>query len=162
MENLGHIEAIIKAEDAAKFTKLVNEVCKTEDFYHSEIIPRINGDVTSKLHLTFLYGIVDEKIDRAEVDAKLASLDIKTLKLGKLFLKNGYKGEYQILMVEVIDEDGSLASTAKSFNTFDQNPFNRYEFRPNITLAYVQPSFLLKGAFDYPKEIEIEEIHYKK
>ncbi len=162
MENLGYIEAVIKTEDAAKFTQLVNEVCRAEDFYLSEIIPRINGDVTSKLHLTFLYGIVDEKIDRAEVDAKLAALDIKTLKLGKLFLKNGYKGEYQILMVEVIDEDGKLATTAKSFNSFDQNPFNRYEFRPHITLAYVQPTFLLKGEFDYPKEVAIEQIKYNK
>ncbi len=162
MENLGHIEAVIKAEDAAKFTKLVSEVCKEEDFYRSEIIPRINGDVTSKLHLTFLYGIVDEKIDRAEVDAKLSALDIKTLKLGKLFLKNGYKGEYQTLMVEVIDDEGKLATTAKSFNTFDQNPFNRYEFRPNITLAYVQSTFKLEGEFDYPKEVAIEQIKYSK
>ncbi len=162
MGNEGHVVAVIEKDTASKFTELVNQVCKPSDFYKSDTVPRINGNVTDKLHLTFVFGLLDDHINRDSMKTRLDSLDVKTIKLGRLFVKTGFQGMYKVLMVEVIDEDGSLASIAKSFNVFDQDPFRRYEFKPRITLAYVQPDYQLpEGNFDYPKDLPIEEIIYK-
>lgn len=161
MSNLGYIEVIFNEEDIQVFRNIVKELCDESNLYYSDVVHHIKGDVSLKLHLTLFYGLIDEKLDRRKIDEYIKEIKIQKLKLGKIFLKPGYLNLYQILMVEVLDEDGELSAISKRFKDFEHD-ISVKEFKPHLTLAYVNPEFNLTKQPDFPKEIEIKEIKYSK
>ena len=108
MSNFEHIEIVFKKKDVLIFQRLTKSLCKKNDLYFSDIIKSIKGDVSSKLHLTIFYGLVHEKLDKVRLDKHIKQIKIPTLKLGNLFLMSGYKNLYQVLSVEVLDENNKL------------------------------------------------------
>lgn len=161
MEGLSYVEITFNQDEVNSFKELVNSVCKPEDFYTSDTISRINGDVTSKLHLTLYYGLIDQQINEKEIKNHVSQIDITTVKLGKPFLKVGFKGLYKILMIEVLDEDNKLKEAHESLKQFahvETSPV----FMPHITLAYVQPEYEIGDITEYPTELTVSRIRYSE
>ena len=162
MSNFEHIEIVFKKKDVLIFQRLTKSLCKKNDLYFSDIIKSIKGDVSSKLHLTIFYGLVHEKLDKVRLDKHIKQIKIPTLKLGNLFLMSGYKNLYQVLSVEVLDENNKLKEIAKSFKKFPFEESVQLGFKPHLTLAYLKPNFKPGEVPSLPKEISVKKIQYSR
>lgn len=158
----GYVATTFAGEDIESFQDLAKRIAQREDLYYSNTVDYIQGDVSSKLHLTLFYGLLDEKIDRDEMNTYLASIDVpQALTLGGLTVKDEYKGYCQILWVDVLDKDGKLREISESFRRFPYEESVQLGFVPHLTLAYVRNGYQLPGEIpDYPKEIKTERIKY--
>lgn len=161
MEGLSYVEILFNQDEIKSFKEVVNKVCKPEDFYYSDTISRISGDVSDKLHLTLFYGLIDQQINAKEMSNHLGTLSFKTVKLGKPFLKIGYKGLYKILMIEVLDEDGQLAAAHESLKQFAHMETSQV-FLPHITLAYVNADYEISDVSGYPTELSVDRVRYSE
>jgi 2'-5' RNA ligase len=161
MEGLSYVEITFNDQEVQSFKELVNSVCKPEDFYYSDTISRIHGDVTEKLHFTLYYGLIDQQINEKEIKNHLSTLDIKSIRLGKPFLKVGFKGLYKVLMIEVLDEDKKLEEAHNSLKQFAHMETSQI-FLPHITLAYVQPEYEIGDVSGYPTELTVKRIRYSE
>jgi 2'-5' RNA ligase len=161
MEGLSYVEITFNDEEVKSFKELVNTVCKPEDFYRSDTIARINGDVTDKLHLTIFYGLIDQQINENEIKKHIATFDIKSIKLAKPFLKTGFKSLYKVLMIEVLDEENILLDSHNSLKQFAHMETQQV-FLPHITLAYVQPEYEIGDVTGYPTELTVKRIRYSE
>lgn len=157
----GYIAATFSDKDKERFQRLTVELCKEGDLYRSESVDYVNGDVSSNLHLTIFYGLVDEKVDKDKLKAHIENLHLDKLKLGDLFLRQTPEGNYQILWVVVADEDNKLKDAVESFKDFEHEDSVQLEFMPHLTLAYVGPEYALPESFpEYPREMQVEGIRY--
>jgi 2'-5' RNA ligase len=137
-------------------------LCNEKDFYYSDIVSSINGDVSYKAHITLFYGFTKE-VDEKVIEKHIQSLRIKKIKLGKSFLLPGWKNSYQILCIEILDCNQELKTISDSFKKFDYVEKVLYpDFKPHITLAFVNSDFIIKHTFQIPKIISIKEIKYIK
>jgi 2'-5' RNA ligase len=160
MKDYGYISILFQENDVKIFKNIIANVCSQEDFYYSEIRESISGDVTAKLHLTIFYGLIAEKIDKTKMKRHLESIKLESLKLGKIFLKSGYQNLYQILEVEVLDENNVLKEIYESFKVFSYEESVQLEFKPHLTLAYVKSDYQLSKIPEYLNTIKIKEIKY--
>ncbi len=159
----GYIAATFSDKDKEPFQRLTEELCKEGDFYRSESVDYINGDVSSDLHLTIFYGLVDEIVDKDKLKAHVENLHLDKLKLGDLFLRQAPEGNYQILWVMVADEDNKLKDAAECSRDFEHEDSVQLEFMPHLTLAYVRPEYTLLETFpEYPREMQVDGIRYFK
>ena len=160
MTDFGYIAAEFEDKEIVVLQKLVKKICKQDDFYYSNVVDYIKGDVTKNLHLTIFYGLIDNKIDKVKLNRYIRGIKLKTFKLGKCILVPGYKDLYQSLRIEVLDKDKNLQMISDSFKKFNYEKSVQLEFRPHLTLAYVKPDFKLGSSYVFPKEINIKEIKY--
>ena len=117
--------------------------------------------MSSDLHLTIFYCLVDEEIDKDKLRTHIESLHLDTLKLGELFLRQTPDNKYQILWVAVSDDGGQLQNIAESFKNFVHEDSVQLGFIPHLTLAYVNPEYTLPSPPPkYPHEIKVEEVKY--
>lgn len=161
MPDFGYINAVINPNDIAFFQKLVRNICKPDDLFYSDKIGYIKGNVSADLHLTIFYGLISQKINKNKLNKYLKNIRIKTLTLGKILLMPGYKNEYQILYVEVLDKKKGLAKIAETFKQFPYEKSVQFpEFIPHLTLAYVKPSFKLPHLPDFPRTIKVKAVKF--
>lgn len=160
MVEYGYVSASFPERDVDLFQGVVRETCKEGDFYRSDVIEYINGDVSSDLHLTIFYGLINDKVNRLDLEKHIQGIELKKLNLGKLILMQRHKDLYQILAVEVLDKDKSLEAIANSFTRFPYEESVQLGFMPHLTLAYVRPEFKLVISPDFPKEIVVKGIRY--
>lgn len=156
MYDYGYIAALFLCKDTFFFQKLVKKILLPTDFYS------LKGDVTHKLHLTMFYGILENNLDKNQMDKYIKSIKLKTVKLGGLKLMQGYQ-DFQVLHVEVLDEAGDLEQIHKSLKLFPFDPSTQpLRFIPHIALAYVKPTFKLRDDINIriPKELKIKKIKY--
>jgi hypothetical protein len=159
----GYVASDVREDDKLKIKEILNNLCSTSDYYYSDVVPHIAGNVADKLHLTFYYGLLDNQIDMQSLNEFLGKIELSNLELGELHLKSGYQNLYQILWINVIDSEGKLAQISKQISKF--NPADadiNYTFLPHITLAYVQPEFKIKSQIQLPKYINMTNISYFK
>jgi 2'-5' RNA ligase len=157
-----HVAATFTESDIKPFQKLTRSITKREDFCYSDTIDYVRGDVSSKLHMTIFYGLVDEKIDKTEMNAFISNLIMpEVLVLGGLTVRKEYNGFCQILWVDVLDSNGMLRKISESFKRFPFEESVQLGFIPHFTLAYIRNGYQLPDEIpDYSKEIKIERIKY--
>jgi len=164
MNQFGYIEATFSRKDLLTFASLVTDLCTRDDFYYSNVVDYIRGDVSSKLHITIFYGLINEDIHTYALRKDVRNITLKTLKLGKLFLVPGYKKMYKILCLEVLDKDNRLKHIHEHFKSYKFNQSVQHKkFMPHLTLAYVKPSFELKQHIRlFQKTIRVKQWRYSK
>jgi 2'-5' RNA ligase len=161
MTDYGYVSLILDTEKIKSFQDLLQKICAPDDLYYSEWV---HGDVTEELHLTLFYGLINEKLDKEKLQSHLDSIKVKSLKLGKIVLIPGYQNQYQVLMIEVLDDGGELKRIHESFKQYDFEPSVQHpQFRPHLTLAYLKPDFKFKNApIVSLSEINVSEIKYNE
>lgn len=160
MIEYGYVSVLFSKRDVRCFRRVVKQICKQDNFYYSDVVDYIKGDVSLDLHLTLFYGLVDQKIDKFKLNEHIKKIDLKSIKLGNIFLKSGYKNLYQILCIEVLDDNGGLKCLSDSFEVFDHEKSVQLEFKPHLTIAYVRPNFNLEYSPVLPKELKVSKIVY--
>lgn len=80
MKALEYIYIEFYEEEIEFFQKLVESLCKKDDFYYSDVVHRINGDVKSKLHLTIFYGLIKNHVDINKIKIHLDKTNINKYK----------------------------------------------------------------------------------
>lgn len=156
MYDFGYVAATFFPEDIQELKELVEEACSSEDFYEQK------GDVTHKSHLTFLYGICENELDRGELESYIKSIDLKELKIDGLILIPAHK-DFQVLSLNVVDSNGRLKSIHEDLKQFPFEPTVQFEtFVPHLAIAYVKPNFKLdqNKKLDIPTKLRIKEIKY--
>jgi hypothetical protein len=85
-------------------------------------------------------------------------LKIDEIKLGNLFLLNGFERLYKILCLEVIDESGILSDFSAKIGVMSGY---RYDFRPHLTLSYVKNDYILSQNVNYKKTLDVSSVVFK-
>lgn len=157
----GYISIQFYKSDVDIFKNIIRNICGQNDFYYSDVIDYIQGDVTSNLHLTLFYGLLNKKDDVSKINNQIKKIGLKSVDLGKIFLMSGYKSLYQILCVEILDNNNKLKDFSEIFQQFNYEPSVQLpDFKPHLTLAYVKPNFQLGKIVKYFNSIKIKEIKY--
>lgn len=161
MNNLGYVEVKIDKTGTEIFHQLVMRICNKDDFYKSDVVNYINGDVTSKLHLTIFYGCNATGKQLKMLKNYVNKINLPELKLDKLFLLPGYQNLYQILCVKVIDKDNKLKKIYQDISNYGHDPkIIHSKFLPHLTLAYVRSDYKIPPKFTVPKLVKIKSIGY--
>lgn len=157
----GHISIRLYQQDIKIFQKITASICGQSDYYYSDSIDYIQGDVSKNLHLTIFYGLTDNQKNRNKINDLIKKSNLTSMDLGKIFLMPGYKDLYQVLCVEVLDQDHKLLNYSNSFKNFNYDSSIQHpNFTPHLTLAYVKPNYQLKNIPLYPNILKIKEIKY--
>lgn len=159
-KQFAYVELVFYKNARKHFKKMVKDVVSKNQFYYSDVVSRIQGDVTDKIHFTLFYGLDESVMNNKELKKLIKNTKIKELKLKKLVLFDGYQGLYKVLCVEIEDEDKSLSSLSKNMLNFEHDEeLGKREFKPHITLAYVQPDYVLPEAYKMEKDtIRVKKI----
>ncbi len=153
-KKFAYAELIFFKNATKQFKKIVKGVVSKEQFYYSDQISRIRGDVTDKIHFTLFYGLDESVMNNKELDKLLKKIKIKKLDLNKLVLFEGYQGMYKVLGVEVDDKDNVLHNLSKKMLDFEHDEeLGKREFKAHITLAYVQPDYVLPKQYFLDKKL---------
>ncbi len=152
-KKFAYVELIFYKKATKQFKNIVKDVVRKEQFYDSDQISRIRGDVTDKIHLTLFYGLDESVMNNKELHNLLKQIEVKKLDLSKLVLFEGYQGMYKVLCVEIDDEDKVLHNLSKKMLDFDHDEeLGKREFKAHITLAYVQPDYVLPKKYSLDKK----------
>jgi len=161
MKNLGYVEAKIDEFSIKTFHRLILKICHKNDFYKSDVIDYINGDVTNKLHLTLFYGCNVTGVKLKQLKNYVRNIKLSKLNLGRLFLIPGYKNLYQVLCVEVIDGNNELKNTSNNISNFGYDSSVVHDkFTPHLTLAYVNSNYKVPSDIQSPKSVKVKAINY--
>jgi len=157
----GYVATAFSGKSIEPFQQLTKRLCGEKDFYASDTVGYVNGDVSSGLHMTLFYGLIDENIDKDKFNDYIKGIQLPTLELGKLVLRQEYNKFCQILWVQVLDQHHVLERISEGFKQFEYEKSVQLGFVPHLTLAYVKNEYTLEDIIpEYPHEIEVEELKY--
>lgn len=158
--NVSYVELTISTEDKEYLNKITNQIVAEDQFYFSDVMPHIKGNVTPDAHFTFFYGLDPSTKDDVNLRELIDSFELRDLKLGEFILLDGFQGLYKVLCVEVLEENRELSNFVNKIRKFSDKP-NSYQFRPHITLAYVTSDFSLPITLPVLKEsVKGEELRH--
>lgn len=160
MVEYGYVSASFSERDINSFQRVVKETCKQNDFYYSDVVDYIKGDVSADLHLTVFYGLINETIDKPKIKKHIERIGLRSLILGELIFVEGHDNLYKILAVSVLDNNCELETIFNSFRQFDFEKSVQLGFKPHLTLAYLKPNFVLKSTHILPKILRVKQISY--
>jgi len=162
-KKFAYVELMFFKNATKQFKKIVKDVVSKEQFYYSDQISRISGDVTDKIHFTLFYGLDESVMNNKELKKLLKKIEVKKLDLSKLVLFEGYQGMYKVLCVEVNDEDKTLYNLSEKMLDFEHDEeLGKREFKAHITLAYVQPDYVLPKQYALDKKpVRVKKILLK-
>lgn len=162
-KKFAYVELVFYKNVRKHFKKIVRDVVSKDQFYYSDVVSRIRGDVSDKVHFTLFYGLEETVLNNKDLARVIKKMQIKELKLKKLVLFEGYQGMYKVLCVEVDDDDKSLFSLSQKMLEFEHDEeHGKREFKPHITLAYVQPNYELPKNYSIEdKKIRVKKIELK-
>ncbi len=154
------VEIVFSAQDKQYFKKLVNKLVKKESLYDSPVAEHIRGDMTDTLHCTLFFGLQPESIHDTELLSVLRNSGLEKINLGDFFFFEGYENLYRVLCLEVKDEDHQLLELSKKIEGFVKGrEVKEKEFKPHLTLAYVNKEYKLpENIEENKKELDIESI----
>lgn len=158
-KQFAYVELLFYENTKKYFKKVVREIVPNHELYYSDVISRICGDVTDKLHFTVFYGLDKSALKNRDLKELVKKIRIKELKMKKLVLFEGYQMLYKVLCVEVDEEDKNLFLLSRRILDFEHDTeLEKREFKPHITLAYVRPEYVLPS--DYT--LEKKEVRVKR
>ncbi|MEP7103257.1 MAG: hypothetical protein ABI721_00935 [Candidatus Dojkabacteria bacterium] len=163
MNNFGYVELKFTSDSIRQLSAIVENIVKEDQLYFSDVVPRIQGDVTDKAHLTLFYGLTDAALNNPELKTFVDSLEIESLELGELNLLEGYQGMYKVLYIELRDDTNYLKGISEKIIQFgaDEDLAKR-EFKPHITLAYVSNNFKIPTDYRLPEtNLGIESVEVR-
>lgn len=162
MDDLLYIEITFYKKDKGRLKKWLKKTFSEEDYYHSDKISHINGNVIDELHLTLFFGLDVEQpeIKKLKLLIKNIKKELKVLEISNLVLKHGYKNGYKILLLEISDKNGRLSNYFDSFKEFKYDPENIHdELYPHITLCYLKSNILSSNIIEQPlPSLKIKDI----
>lgn len=162
MKDYSHVVIKFNKEDIELFGRITAELCDEKDLYYSDIVESIHGDVSYKIHADLFYGF-KAHVSEKDVQDYIQTINLKEIKLGKLFTLLGWKNQYQVLCVEILDKDLQLEKIHNDFKQFDHEPKVQYpDFKPHITLAFVNSDYKIKNNVAFPESLQIKEIKFIK
>lgn len=159
-KNYAYVELTFYKNTKNYFRKIVSEVVSPDQFYYSDIISRIRGDVTEKAHFTLFFGLEEASVNNPQLQKLINTTTIKIVRLGKLELFEGYQGLYKVLCIKILDEDKSLFNLSNKMLNFDHDKSVVHtDFKPHITLAYVKSDYTLPKNYKMGKKaVRIKKI----
>jgi 2'-5' RNA ligase len=150
------------SQDTVKiFDKFLKEIIPENMLYYSPVAEHIRGNMSKTLHCTIFFGLNEQAIANVELKKILNENQIKLIELGELSYINGYENLYKVLIINILDRDGKLNSLHNKIEDFalrEDTDFKVREFKPHLTLAYVQNEFELPSNLpELPKKVNIVE-----
>ena len=136
-----YVECLLGNDVITELKDLVAKVVTDDNFYYSDVISRISGDVTAKAHLTLFYGLDESEMNNSELKDYIKNIEIAELQLNNFMLFDGYQNMYKVLCIEVDDSSQKLLAISRKLSQFKHE--GDYEFKPHITLAYVKADYVL-------------------
>jgi len=154
------VEIIFSNKDNQYFKNLVNTIVDKDIFYDSPVAEHIRGDMTDTLHCTLFFGLQPSSVNDPELLSLISNSEFNTLDLGDFFFFEGYENLYRVLCLEVKDTDNKLFELSKKIESCVKGgEVKEKEFRPHITLTYVNKDFKLPdNTENTKKQIDIEKI----
>ncbi len=155
MYDYGYVSALFHQKDINYFSDLIKNICKKIDLYGEK------GDVTKKLHLTLLYGIIENMKVKKEIEEYVSKIDLEEIQLGVLGLFSiPNNNKFKILYVEVIDQDKTLSKIHKELKMFPYEKSVQHDpFVAHLALAYVIPDFKIPSV-DIRPCIKVKSTEY--
>lgn len=139
----------------------INEIIPENMLYSSPVVDHIRGNMSKTLHCTVLFGLDVNTISNIKLRKILKRNEISKLKLGSLSLINGYENLYKVLIINILDEDSKLDNFYRELEDFAIKKVSDYkirEFKPHLTLAYVNNNYQLPSELPrLPEYIDVEE-----
>jgi 2'-5' RNA ligase len=154
MAKCGYVKITFSKEAKEKLKNLLNKIVLDEEFYYSDAIEHIHGDVTDNSHFTLFFGLKESELEHPKLIEFVDGIELDNLEISELKLFDGYKGLYKVLVAEVEDKEGNLLNLSNNFLDFEYDPeMTHDEFKPHITLAYVRKDYVLPEGFNMNKLI---------
>ncbi len=161
MSDKSFVELKFNQETIDLFDKFLKNIIPEEMLCSSPIAEHIRGNMSKTLHCTIFFGLSENDNDNKELKEILKQNAINQIELGELSYINGYENLYKVLVVEVLGKDGKLNELYNSIEDFalkEDSDFKVREFKPHLTLAYVQSGYELpKDLPNLPKQIGVSE-----
>ena len=143
------VEIVFSAKVKQYFKKLVNKLVQKESLYDSPVAGHIRGDMTGTLHCTLFFGLQPEALRDTKLLSLIQNSGIDKIKLGGFFFFEGYENLYRVLCLEVKDEDHRLLELSKKIEGFVKGKeAKEKEFKPHLTLAYVDKDYTLTSGIE--------------
>ena len=76
-----YVECLLGNDVITELKDLVAKVVTDDNFYYSDAISRISGDVTAKAHLTLFYGLDESEMNNSELKNYIKNIEIAELQL---------------------------------------------------------------------------------
>lgn len=146
------VEILFSSKDKKYFKDLVNTIVSEESLYYSPVAEHIRGDMTDTLHCTLFFGLQPEAVNDMELLSLLQNSGLDRIELGDFFFFEGYENLYRVLCLEVKDENNRLLDLSKKIEGFvSGREVKEKEFKPHLTLAYVQKDYKLPEKIEQDK-----------
>lgn len=143
------------------FDNFLKEIIPENMFYSSPVADHIRGNMTKTLHCTIFFGLNEKAVSNIELKKILNENQIKQIELGQLSYINGYENLYKVLIINILDRDSKLNSLYNKIEDFalkEDPDFRVREFKPHLTLAYVQNAYMLPDKLpELPETIDVKE-----
>jgi hypothetical protein len=162
MTNKAFIELKFNQETKDLFNNFINNIVTESMLYYSPVVEHIKGNMSKTLHCTALFGLHEQYKDNLQLKEIIKSNFVSKIELGKLFFINGYQDLYKVLVIEILDTSKELANLHNALESFavKENPrFKSREFKPHLTLAYVENDYEIPMDLPMlPSSIEVDGI----
>lgn len=144
------------------FDNFIKETIPENMLYYSPVAEHIRGNMSKTLHCTVLFGLTEDSRKNESLKNLIDRNKVEKIYLGKLSYIAGYENLYKVLVIEILDNDGKLNKLHKALESFalkEDPDFKVREFKPHLTLAYVQNEFELPSNLPELAEfIEVEKL----
>lgn len=161
MRDKAFVELKFNSDTVKIFDNLLKEISPENMLYYSPVAEHIRGNMSKTLHCTIFFGLNEKSVSNIELRKMLNENHIEKIELGDLSYINGYENLYKILVINIQDRDGklnSLHNKIEDFALIEDPDFRVREFKPHLTLAYVQNGFILPNNLPkLPETIDVNE-----
>lgn len=159
MSDRAFIELKFSMDTVKIFDNFLKEIIPENMLYYSLVAE--HGNMSKTLHCTIFFGLNENVKSNVELKTMLAENQIDAIHLGELSYINGYENLYKVLVINIQDRDGKLNSLHNKIENFalQEDPdFRDREFKPHLTLAYVQNEYRLPDNLpELPEIIYVNE-----
>lgn len=146
MSDKAFVELKFNNDVTRLFDNFLKEIIPENMLYYSPVAEHIRGNMSKTLHCTIFFGLNERSVSNVELRKILNENHIEKIELGELSYINGYENLYKVLVVGILDKNSKLKSLYNKIEDFalkEDPDFRVREFKPHLTLAYVQNEYIL-------------------
>lgn len=161
-KKIGYIAIQFTAETNQEVAELARNLT-SEDLVTATIDGKTEGgNVTDKLHFTLFYGLNDEMLDKDELSGFLDKIKLKEIEINGFGLFPIKEYDCNALYLKVKDVDNELKKIHEKFEKFPHfSEYQKFEYTPHITIAYVKKDFNLEAfTQNLPEILCIDKVYY--